>query len=60
MVDGIQVGVLYSRQRVQGEWEGQLTLGACLEEGILGIQVAFLVVDLAYQVGIQVGVVHKP
>ena len=56
------MGVLYSRQLVlvQGEWEGQLTLGAFLEEGILGIQVAFLVVDLAYQGGIREEVEHKP
>lgn len=60
MVDGIQVGVLYPRQLVQGEWKGQLTLGAFLEEGILGIQVAFLVVGLAYQGGIREEVEHKP
>jgi hypothetical protein len=38
----------------------QLTLGAFLGEGNRGIQVAFLVVDLAYQVGIREGVEHKP
>ena len=60
MVDGIQVGVLYSRQLVQGEWKGQLTLGAFLGEENRGIQVASLVEDLASLVGIRVEVVHKP
>jgi hypothetical protein len=38
----------------------KLTLGAFLGEDHRGIQEAFLVVDLAYQVGIQAEVEHMP